>query len=206
MYKQVILSTSKSSRNTNHNPTIRIPTNHRILSTPRPRILEIPPPLQELPLPHNPGQLPCHRPIDILHSPEVRRKKYIKKPLLYIRSGDGYNATLVACLHDRGVETSDGIRKMGEIGKEQLVQGKVGAEDVEKLQKARGDVFRECQVPRERQVSLQSAQPARLLEWVRKGSLASRGADAQETRRGGVEGFGVEFVEVALAVDEDGAL
>ncbi len=93
-----------------------------------------------------------------------------------------------------------------EIRGKKLVQGEKLPQNVEKLHQSRRDIFRYRQIPSKRQFALQTPHKPWLSQRMVVRPRARGIAHAQEPRGDGVDVFGVEFVEITVVVDEEGAL
>lgn len=124
----------------------------------------------------------------------------------YKGSRDGHHFPLESSLHDGGVKTLDGLRERVEIRGDEAVGGKVLFQNVEELHQSGGDELGLGQVGGEGHLG--GHVPKNRIGRVRLGIVAPRGgvADTEESRGEGVQLVDVEFVKVAVAVDEHVAL
>lgn len=125
---------------------------------------------------------------------------------MYIGSSDGNDTSLIPGLHNRGVDTGDGVGEGVEIRGQELVHGEIFPQDIKKGHQPRRDILRRRQIPCKRQPTLQIPQESWLFQRMIIRPRACYVAHAQEARSDGVDIFGVEFVKVAVVVDENGAL
>lgn len=201
----------------------------RILSTSCLRILDIGPSAQKVPMGHDAGELPGDGTVNGFSDVEVCGEENVKVALVnlyysclvidlffllskkaglltYKGSRDGHHFSLEPGLHDGSVETLDGLRERVEIRGNEAVGGEVLFQDVEELHQSGGDELGLGQVGGEGH--LVGHVPKNRVGRVRLGILPSRGgmANAEESRGEGVQLVDVEFVKVAVAVDEHVAL
>lgn len=190
-----------------HDTSVLIPPQQRILPAPHLCLFRIAPPREEVLVRRDPRQPPRDRAVHVLHHSKVRREQDVEVPLLHERRPHGHRFPLVPRLDDGRVEARRRVGQRVEVGRDEPVRGEVPRQDVEEVHQARRDVLGQRQVGRERHPVAQVAHPARVLQRVRVLAV-SRGdvAHAQEARCDGVELLGVELVEVAFGVDEDLAL
>lgn len=152
------------------------------------------------------GQLARHRPIQILHDGKIGGEQDIEIALHHVRRRHRHRPALEARLHHGGIEPRHRVGQRVKIRGHELVQGEIGLQDVEELEQARRDELRVRQVGREGQVRLQPAKPPPPLQRMAERPRAGRVPDLQEARRHRLDVGGVEFEEIAPAVDEHGAL
>ena len=124
----------------------------------------------------------------------------------YVWRGHGHGPSLVPRLHHGRVDAFDGVGQGVEIGNEELVLGEIVLQDVEEVHQPRGYVLRHRQVRAEWQLRPEIADEPISAERVVERSGAGCVSELEEAGRHGIDLPGVEFVKVAVVVDEDGAL
>lgn len=118
----------------------------------------------------------------------------------------GHHFPLVPRLNDGRVDALDSVGQAVKIAGNKLVCREKFVENVEKLHQPRRNKFRDCQVWREGESCAGVPEPAWLLQWMSVWFSHCGVSYAKEACDHGIDIAGVEFVEIAVVVDQDVAL